>query len=361
MLSSSCGFLRDYPCCFKFIAGASRTDSVTASAGLILPKEVGIEMKTSIANSIDASEDHERLDAAAKRMLRHKLILAWILKECVEEFSGYDVKYIEKHCFVGDVHVSETAVDQDVPDADAMIAGSNTEDISDREGAVYFDILFDAVVPDTGEQVCLIINVEVQVDLSLKYPLIMRTVYYLGRLISRQKGTVFTNSDYGRIRKVYSIWICPAPKRDNRNSLVEYGFAQQKVIGKVDEPVENYDKMKAIMISLGDIEDEGCSDIGRLLGTLFSESLSADERKRILEREYQIPMTRELEAEVREMCNYSLAVEQRGVEKGIEQGIEQATLDHLKSLKVKLSLTTQQALDALSIPKKEQKMYAAKL
>ena len=60
----------------------------------------------------------------------------------------------------------------------------------------------------------LIINVEAQKRLNPKkktgdtYPLLKRAVYYASRLISSQKGTEFTNSDYDKIKKVYTIWIC---------------------------------------------------------------------------------------------------------------------------------------------------------
>ncbi len=51
---------------------------------------------TSLAGSIDASDTRAKLDAVAKKLIKHRIILAEILKECVEEFEGYDLKYIEK-------------------------------------------------------------------------------------------------------------------------------------------------------------------------------------------------------------------------------------------------------------------------
>ena len=75
-----------------------------------------------------------------------------------------------------------------------------------------FDILFHAKAPDTDDLITLIINVEAQKSLSPKnnegkiYPLMKRAVYYISRLISSQKETEFTGSDYGKIKKVYSIW-----------------------------------------------------------------------------------------------------------------------------------------------------------
>jgi hypothetical protein len=104
-------------------------------------------------------------------------------------------------------------VDQDVLDADFMVVGSDTEDNSDSEGLVRYDLLFDAIVPTTQKIIRLVINIEIQADTNLNYAIVARAVYYTARPISRQKGTVFNNSHYEKIQKVYSISICPDPKR----------------------------------------------------------------------------------------------------------------------------------------------------
>ena len=134
-------------------------------------------IQTGLAESIDASSNRSQLDAVAKKLVRHKIILTEILKECVEEFSDYDVKYIEKHCIVGDVKMDEVSVDQDVLDADERVTGAETEDTSDKEGTVRYDLVFDAQVPKTREIIRLIINVEIQVKIDPGYPLISRAIY----------------------------------------------------------------------------------------------------------------------------------------------------------------------------------------
>ena len=312
---------------------------------------------TDLANSIDASDVRARLDAVAKKLIKHRIILAEILKECVDEFREFDIKYIEENCFVGEVQVNEVSVDQDMLDADSTIIGSNTEDRSDSEGAVFYDLVFDALVPSTQKLVRLVINIEIQVETKLSYAIVTRGVYYVSRLISRQKGSVFTNNHYEKIQKVYSIWICPDPKKENRNSIAKYGITQQEVIGSVNEPVENYDKIKVIVISLNDDGMDNRNDIIRLLSTLLSTSETVEKRKQILEDEFNIPMTKEIEKEVLEMCNLGQAVEMTGVKKGFEQ----ATLENIKKMIKNLNLTAQQAMDALEIPKKDQALYAAKL
>ena len=308
---------------------------------------------TNLANSIDASDTRTQLDAVAKKLIKHRIILAEILKECVDEFKDLDLKYIEENCFVGEVHVNEVSVDQDMLDADSTIVGSDTEDTSDNEGLVRYDLVFDAIVPSTQKIIRLVINIEIQVDTDLSYAVVTRAVYYTSRLISRQKGTIFTNSHYEQIQKVYSIWICPDPQKENVNSIVEYGLTPIKTIGKVDEPVENYDKTRIIIISLNDEGMESRHDIIRLLSTLLSTTETVEKRKQILEKEFNIPMTKEIEEEVLEMCNLGMAVDMNATER--------TWLESIKNLMETLHMTAQQAMDALKIPQSDQARYAAKL
>ena len=185
------------------------------------------------------------------------------------------------------------------------------------------------------------------------YPIISRAIYYLSRLISRQKGTIFTHSDYGKIQKVYSIWICPDPGKEKMNSIAKYGFTQKEVIGIVDEPVENYDKMEAVIICLNDEGMENRADIIRLLSTLLSTTESVEKRKRILEDEFHIPMTKEIEEGMQDMCNYGSAIQSYGEKKGVEKTI----LEMIRNLKETMNLTTQQAMEAMKLSKDDQEKY----
>lgn len=78
-------------------------------------------VQTNLADSIDASDSRAKLDAVAKKLIRHRIILAEILKECVEEFHDCEAGYIEQNCIIGDVRVDEISVDQDKLDADTSI------------------------------------------------------------------------------------------------------------------------------------------------------------------------------------------------------------------------------------------------
>ena len=68
-----------------------------------------------------------------------------------------------------------------------------------------------------------------------------------------------------------------------------------------------------------------------LLNTVFSTKKSFAEIENSMERVYNIPMKNNLGEEVRQMCNLSEGIEQKGIEKGIQQGIQQMVVNALKS------------------------------
>lgn len=58
------------------------------------------------------------------------------------------------------------------------------------------------------------------------------------------------------------------------------------------------------------------------MDVLLSDSKKPEEKKKVLEEEYAIAMTKELEEEVNIMCNLGQGVLEKGMEKGIEKGME---------------------------------------
>ncbi len=306
--------------------------------------------QANIASNIDVSKERVRLGETAKNLIRHKIILAWILKECVGEFRGFDVVYIANNCIGGEIKVN-----QDMPSGDAMAVGANTEDLID------YDILFEARVPVTEKLIGLAITIENQDGMNLGYPIVTRAIYNLARLVSSQKGIVFFNSDYGKLQKVYSIWICPDPSNYRKNSYEEYGFTQQKAIGFADEPVQNYDKMKTIILCLNDDGTKSEMGIIRMLSTLLSTTMPVDKRKQILQKEFDIPMTKEIEEEMQGMCNYGYAIaeynRQLGFQIGKKIGEERVFLIALKNLISIFKMNLQDAMNIINIPVEEQPKY----
>ena len=271
---------------------------------------------TTIAENIRAADEKASYDAACKRLLSEKIILAWIMKNCLEEYRDCDVEEIAETYIEGTPQMGEVAVAPDASNHVSMIQGAGNEDTSLTEGTVTYDIRFLATAPVSGELIRLIINIEAQNDFYPGYPLIKRGIYYCSRMISAQYGTEFTNSHYENIKKVYSIWICMNPPKSRENSITRYYIAEENLAGSVKERKADYDLMAAVMICLGKEEDSG-TDLLKLLHVLLSTETGSQDKCQILEEDFHIRMTQTLESEVSLMCNLSKGVEEKGIRKGI--------------------------------------------
>ena len=73
-------------------------------------------------------------------------------------------------------------------------------------------------------------------------------------MLSAQYGSVFTQSHYEALRKVYSIWICSHPPLERENTITSYAVEERPLVGNVTEPVRHYDLLNVTMICLGSPE-----------------------------------------------------------------------------------------------------------
>lgn len=128
------------------------------------------------------------------------------------------------------------------------VAGSET--ISEKEGVRSYDIKFKVKLP-TQEEAELIINLESQNKYRPGYTLEKRGIYYLSRLISSQYNVEFKNSNFDQLKKVYSIWICTHAPLEFANTITEYRFKPENLVGEMPDIPKHYDLMSLIMINLG--------------------------------------------------------------------------------------------------------------
>ncbi len=301
-----------------------------------------MDIPNKISKNIDITEAKSRLDASCKKLLSFKIFLAHILKNCIEEFKNFDQEEIADKYIEGEPKISEIAVHQD-----EEIKGMNTESTSVSEKTVRYDILFYAFVPVLEETVEFIINIEAQNEFSPDYPLLKRAVYYCSRLISSQRNKDFGDSGYKDIKKVFSIWICTSTPKNKQNTITRFSFTQKNLIGKAIFDKKDYDLMEIIMVCLGkNHNDENYSGLIKLLDVLLSDKIKADEKKKILENEYNIKMTESIEREVLGMCNISDGVYERGRLSGIvdmckEFGV--SFIDTVKRIAADFNLSEQEA------------------
>ncbi len=310
---------------------------------------------TTIAKNIRVADEKASYDAACKRLLSEKIILAWIMKNCLEEYRDCDVEEIAEKYIEGTPQVGEVAVAPDESNRASMIQGAGNEDASLTEGTVTYDIRFLATAPVSGELIRLILNVEAQNDFYPGYPLIKRGIYYCSRMVSAQYGTEFTNSHYENIKKVYSIWICMNPPKNRENSITRYYIAEENLVGSVKERKADYDLMAAVMICLGKEADSG-TDLLKLLNVLLSTETGSQDKCQILEEDFHIRMTLALESEVSLMCNLSKGVEEKGIEKGRQEGII-AMVSALKDLQIADSIILNKIKEKFHLAEETAKMY----
>ena len=319
--------------------------------------------ETTVAQGLRATDDSAGYDAACKRVLSEKAILARIMKACLAEYQDCDVNDIAEKYIEGQPQVSALPV---LPDEEpSVITGMDTVDKSVREGMVTYDICFRATVPGSGEPIALIVNVEAQNDFYPGYPLVTRGVYYCARMLSAQYGREFVGTRYGDLKKVYSIWICMDPPKNRRNTITRYRLAEEQLVGEGREPAKNYDLLSIVMLCLGGPEGENYNGVLRMLDVLLSHETGEQEKRKILQDDYDIAMTRRIEKEVSVMCNLSRGVEQKGIEKGIAKGIEKGMekgmangiLFSIKNIMESLNCSLDQAMAVLKIPEEEKPKY----
>ncbi len=100
-------------------------------------------MDTDIKMSVKATDTKAQYDNKAKQLLGHKIILAHILVNTVEEFKGMNpidaVQYIE-----GEPHIGAVPVDAGATNIENQekVIGLNTENSEINEGMIRFDIIF---------------------------------------------------------------------------------------------------------------------------------------------------------------------------------------------------------------------------
>lgn len=313
-----------------------------------------METETQLAKMIRATNDRARYDTQVKKLLANEAILAWILKTCTEEFAPYTPQEIIQ-CIEGKPEVSEKAVhanDLDASEADSMVSsdksvvGSNTEDNSLREQTVYYDIRLNACAPGDGQPIQLIINIEAQLNTSPGYPIEKRAIYYCCRLISAQYGTVFGHSEYGKIRKVYSIWFCPDAARKRENTIKKIALEESSLYGDIDSHKQDSDLIQAIIVNLGEPDSKVDNQILRLMNVLLSAKTGVQEKQKVMQEEFHIAMTTELESEVSEMCNLSQGIYNEGLDKGIEGAVQLLRKAGLKDQEIMENIMEQYQLSS---------------
>ena len=258
-------------------------------------------------------------DVSFRELLANRQILARILKGCIAEFSdcSYDdiaEKYIEPDVSVGTEPLLDTPT---------LLRGDDSADKSFAEGSIFYDVIFRASAPLSNETIGLIINIEEQGDYrpgssESSYDLVTRGIYYCARMISAQRGRVFSGDDYGKLQKVYSIWICPKPYAAHRGSMTAYSLTEIPIHGQAFRNQMDYDKICIIIIGLDEPNGNADPSVEDFLSTLFAR-IPDSEKFTLLEEKYGMPRTN-MEEYTKDMVGYGDLIEADALERGLEEG-----------------------------------------
>ena len=277
-------------------------------------------MNTELKNAVMATDRDAQYDNSAKRLIAHKIVLAWILIRTVEEFKGMEPLEVAA-LIEGIPYISTVPVEPGLTNAvrfknGKRLVGFNTENQELNEGLVRFDIVFYVRMKDGLSQI--IINVEAQKDEPSDYKILNRAVFYVSRLVSSQKERDFENSSYDDIKCVYSIWIC---MNMEENTMSHIHLTKEDLIGSY-EWKGNLDLLNIIMIGLAKElpEHDETYELHRLLGALLSRELTVDEKLDIIGKEYDIPLEENFRKDMSTMCNLSQGVKEEGIAIGRAEG-----------------------------------------
>jgi len=154
-----------------------------------------------------------------------------------------------------------------------------------------------------------------------------------------------------------------------QNFIPSKTLVEENVIGSVKEQIRDYDLLSVVMLCLGGDKGENYDGVLKLLDVLLSSEKNAVEKKQVLQDNFHIPMTQELESEVEPMCNLSRDVLENGIEQGIEKGMKKGMekgkveriLSAIRSLMLSMGWTAEQAIEALQISETDRSHYVTLL
>ena len=107
------------------------------------------------------------------------------------------------------------------------------------------------------------------------------------------------------------------------------------------------------MLGLGDPGDMQDDKILRLLSVPLVPKAGDAEKKRILQEDFAIPMTEDLERSVEQMCNLS----ERVMARGRAEGRAEATVTLIRNLMDSASISLDKAMSILKISEEDRAKY----
>ena len=267
---------------------------------------------------LEAVSDEEQYDRAVKALFLNPRILAPIIKMTIPEFKDISVEEIIDS--IGDIS-DKDAVDDISAKAANKAVKLDVEQTSVSDKLIVYDVHFKIRNPVLSSEELLIylyVDIEVQGEChesTLGYPVLKRAVYYVARELSGQLSILTEETDYSKLRKCYSIWICDGVPKEQQNTMARFHMTKEDLIGKNNNASENYDLMEVVMICRG--EDKFTDGILDYLAGLFSHNIDR------MDRYSHIKSDAEATEEVRIMGGFGKALAEKSLMQGREEGREE--------------------------------------
>ena len=274
-----------------------------------------------LLKELSVTELKSRYDQNAGYLLANKDILARILSGCVKEFKGKTPEEIIP-CIEDDIRVGNVRIEPGMTNRE-KIRGIQREDYIPEEGTVCFDLLFMVRLPE-NKMIRIIINLEIENRYFPRQVLLSRSIYYPARELSAQgeRDISLRNQEYDKLSKVYSIWIFMNVPGYMANTIKSIRLQENSLYGNDYRIPGSYDLMETVLIGIGRKGSEpGC--LPDLLFTLLTNTLRAEEKKKILEEKYSMELTDQELERTNDMCNLSDAIEAKGLQIGHTRGLEE--------------------------------------
>lgn len=255
------------------------------------------------------------MDKKCHDVFLNKEILAPILQETIEEYKDLSVAEIIE--LIDEDSISKAEAVSDFPlYKDVRIEQIDTDMKSVTDKLVLYDIHFKAALPKdkrTKLNFRLYIDFEPQGNYYLSYPLIKRALYYVARVLASQLGELTEETDYGRLQKAYSIWVCYDPKMPKKikNTLSQYKISKKDLIGEVEEPTEDYDLMEVVFVRI-DANSESDVKLFDYLKGIFT-----NDKEKIIKQTGPLP--EKVDKEVDDMSGVGALIFDKGKVEGLQK------------------------------------------
>lgn len=286
---------------------------------------------------LTALEGWEKYDAACKK--------TWMLKEIIAPVLQYTIKEYQTHT-VSEVirYINADSISDEVPidDLPAFIEGAETEMSSPTEKRVFFDIHFTAKNPDLSSQdVLVMLHIDFEVQNKYEpsnpsYPITKRAIYYAARELSAQLKVVTDTTNYDKLEKVYSIWICNEKIPESlKNSITRYHIEKEDIVGICKESNAYHDLIEVVIIRRGGEALE--NTLFEYLDGVFTTNFDT------INKYVDVENNEEVKEVLKTMCGLGESLENKGFERGIEQGISVGKLIQLIELVLSGDISVEKA------------------